>query len=269
MYGGRFGGGGASGGWSGWNRGGRRTSSAPWRRRGGSAGRGRRFGSRGGNISWLTSITITGETDETTAICAAIPFIHSGYWLDQQLRQNSTTPGDVVSQWEGELDAVRVVHARLKIHVWSSSYIAATPVTQLLAPHHVAFCIIPAYDAAGVGDPNDFAPIQIPNLFVRDWGHIARQQISPDPTNLYPDEYYRAQRTLFRDSGFTDHSSLDVANVGSDNVNVYRHVISKPFTLRRSDLLCFVFCAYNTYPDDVTVGLRVTGSFGYRHYRRT
>lgn len=262
MYGTRFGGGGASGGWRG------STGRSGWRPRSSGFNRGRRFNrggarTRGGNVSFLSSIAITMGTAEATAILAYIPFIHAGYWLDRQSRTVSEVQ---VDEWEGSLEAVRVVHGQWHIMVWPTNY-TVTPDVQLLIPYHVGLAIVPAYDAGGVGDPNDFAPTALPNYFVRDWGHVSRSQPTSPDTTTYAGPAESAQRTLFRDAGFADCSDI---SLGFNRQAVQHHrAITKPFTLRRHDMFGLVLNAYNTDPDEtMTLGFRVTGHFGYRRLRR-
>lgn len=260
MYGTRFGGAGASGGWRGST--GRRTWTSG--NRGGGWRGGRRFArggarTRGGNVSWLTSIALPALSTEATAVLAFVPFLHAGYWLDQQLVAETT-------QWEGSLEAVKVVHGQWRIQLWPVAYIEEAN-AQLLVPVHVGLAIVPAYDVAGTGDPNDFAPTALPNYFVRDWGHIARQQvISPDSTT-YAGPAELAQRTLFRDACLIDFS--DVALDRTDPCRYVFRAITKPFVVRRHDMFGLVINAYNTHPtDQVTLGYRLTGHFGYRRLRR-
>lgn len=214
---------------------------------------------RGGNVSWYTTINLPALGTEATAVLAFVPFIHAGYWLDQQLVAETT-------QWEGSLEAIRVAHGMWRIQLWPVAYVE-TANTQLLVPYHVGLAIVPAYDVAGTGDPNDFAPTALPNYLVRDWGHIARQQtISPDSTT-YAGPAESAQRTLYRDAGLVDFS--DVALDRTPPTSYIHRAITKPFTLRRHDMFGLVINAFNTHTtDQVTLGYRLTGHFGYRRLRR-
>lgn len=262
MYGARFGGGGASGGWRGYGRSqGTRTRSRGGRWGGGT--RRRSFGVRGGNVSFFSSLSITEGTTESSAILAFVPFIHSGYWLDEQQRWTGESH---TTQWEGSLEAVRVVHGQWRIQLWPTNYDAG-PLVQRLIPYHVGLAIVPAYDTAGVGDPNDFAPTALPNYFVRDWGHIALGQASSPDTSTYPGPAATSLRTLYRDAGIVDCSSVDLDR--APPTGYVHRCITKPFTLRRHDMFGFVLNAINTTAgDDMILGFRVTGHFGYRRYRR-
>jgi len=192
-----------------------------------------------------------------------VPFLHASYWLDRQERFMAETH---VEEWEGSLEAVKVVHGQWHIMLWPTNYETSEGV-QLLLPYTIGLAIVPAYDAGGTGDPNDFAPTALPNYLVRDWGHISRSQPTSPDTTTYAGPAESAQRTLFRDSGMLNASNR--VDGWPPALIMHHRAITKPFILRRHDMFGFVLNAFNTDPDTtITMGYRVTGHFGYRRLRR-
>lgn len=174
-------------------------------------------------------------------------------WLDNQ------APG-----WEGSMDATRIVHIQAWLDIWLTD--AASGGVILKLPFAWAFALINLFDGGtpAIGNPNDFTPVSLPNLFQRTFGRREQGSISPDSPN--PSPFDDGLRVLQRGT------MLIGAGTGDDLTMFVRKAYwnsRKGFTIGRHQCLALVMNAYNTHADDNHIlGARLFTHFGYRHFTR-
>lgn len=256
MYGGRFGGAGATGQW------GRARSAYPRRSTGFRRGFIRRRNPlvRGGNIHVLSSITVTHATTEETAVYGFLPILHAGYWLDAQM-QNADP---VEWQFEGELDGTYIKHLQFQLDLFTTTSVTGV---KLLIPAYIGLAIVPFYDSgAQVGNPLNWFPNNIPNLFCRDWGRWQNITLNDKVQQQADDVGPRNRgRVLHRHHTMVEASDQAVAGA------CYRpHTVRlRNFGVPADRELGVLVGAYNTHQEtDVLLGYRVAGTFGYIHRRK-
>jgi len=175
-------------------------------------------------------------------------------WFDHQ-----------VDHWEGSLDATRVVHIQAWVDMWRTT--APAPSVILKLPVIWSFALINLFDggAPPQGNPNEFTPNCLPNLFQRTFGRRETGvAISPDVPNTTP--FDDGVRVLQRGTALIAAGALDDTALAVHKASWRSR---KGFTIRRDQALCIVMNGYNTWGGGVQViGFRCFAHFGYRHYRK-
>jgi len=252
----RAGGGGASGSW------GRRSYAKRTPTQGRTRTTRSKVWSRGGSTHFVTSLYLppTGVQAEAFPTIAVVPFIHGGMWLDYQEAGGLTG-------WEGQMDATRIVHIQAWVDLWRTS--APEEGVILKLPLIVAFGLLDLFDAApSVGDPNDFTPTTLPDLYSRSFGQRERGVVGVNPDRPAVSPFDSSARILYRAPVLMPAGAFDDNSLSSHRVSWNSR---RGFTIRRLQALCLILNGYNTLVEGNAhyVGARLYAHFGYRHFKRS
>lgn len=274
MYGGQFGGAGASGSWN------RNRSRRAWTRgRGGLYTRRRRaFGYKGATFHHVGLLTVssgsTGDNrTEQTASLLVSPFMgfHNFYDVQPSLIPQGSMP-------EMAQMAVRVRPAKLTVDVWPLT--EAVDGVLLYVPWFIAIGLITfrpddsfEQSSAEYNDASLALPTHIPNMFLRDYGRVDYYSsevgiVAGSTAARHP--LQEPVRILYRDFFFLPQGD---ANFEFSQDSRYRVKFKTPaFTIKQNQSLCFIAGAYSSLSGEgeviLTYGWGVSGTAGYRIFKR-
>lgn len=201
-------------------------------------------------------MAVAAASGETSAAIGATPWLNAGHWLDSQWYSVATN-----YRYEGNLDATVITNASLRFDCWATNYVAGV---QLYLPFFCAIAIIPWYDLTAVGDPDYWAPTVLPNLFVRDWGHLQVTGPAGDPPAPFIAQQPRVVHRAFALIDATDLAFGQAGRLWTHSFKLRNILVPKTHTA------FLLMGAYNTHATTaVTLGIRLSGTFGYRHLTRS
>lgn len=205
-------------------------------------------------------MTVDADTSSDGAANLMVtPIIHAGHWLDEQWQNTAA-----VNAYEGTLDSTRITGMKLDVNIHTVSTPPAGMYNYLIS--YFGFAIIPLQDTGDEGDPDDWSPIALPNLFLRDWGHLsAWETTGPDFTELGP--ALHSTRVVYRKFY---NFPWGEANEDRGEVGILRYAIRlRGFTIPRNAAFCLIAGSKNSHATDTAVLAHyVAGTFGYIHRKR-
>jgi len=227
----------------------------------------------GGNFFHTSALTVGEETDEITAPAVGGPIISNSLWTDWQWNHGTQT-----NEPENDLEPIIFAGGAFCFNVWKT--LTGSPTMALLyMPFTLGLFVVDEHDTVGNGDPNDLAPVCIPNYFLLDYGRADKSAGGASPPPFAQESAWRRPaRTLFRYHGMLDagqcnsegytnncegYSGQDVPFYGTKwrqriTCRIKRHV------LRRQQALYWALSAFNTSGDDHDIGIVISGHFGFR-----
>lgn len=196
---------------------------------------------------------------DATANLMVTPFIHSGYWLDQQMY---TAMEDMA--YEGTLEETIITSMKIDLQCFTVSTPPAE--TYLYWINYFALAVIPMIDVPEEGDPNDWSPITIPNLFVRDWGRLSAWDPALTDHSI-SGPALSTHRVLYR--RFYAFPFGQENEIRGEISKCEFHVRLPRFRIPRNSALCLCAGVRNSHATATGVLTHVLGAtFGYIHRQR-